>query len=218
MNARTARLSGLALVAVILMPGAALAQEIDSAHVDRDGERIIVRGNGFGGSTVLTLGGVAVPTANVAATVLDLPFGAEIYSVVDREANFALALDGGNVLSLYIDGAIEAPPPPPPPPPPGGPDCPCIAGWEASGIPKDNFTFCYYGQDGTQDYIFAQRDNWFISSAFDPNNIFFDTEDPGNSISYCVLHDGNDYTVAEPVVNSDQYSDCDNWLWLNICL
>ena len=87
-----------------------------------------------------------------------------------------------------------------------------------SGIPKDGFTFCYYDYSGQQQWIAGQRDQWFISAAFDPYNIYFDAADPGNSISYCALNDGIDWTVAEPVVNQDQFDDCNHWLWLYICL
>jgi hypothetical protein len=72
--------------------------------------------------------------------------------------------------------------------------------------------------DGTQESTSGQRDSFFISAAFDPNNIFFDPVDPGNSISYCALHDGVSWTVAEPVVNQDEFDDCDHWLWINICI
>lgn len=204
-------------LSLALGAGSLPAAELHSASVDRAGERILVRGSGFGGGTTFTLGGISVPTDNVAAGELDLPFGTEIYSAAQWRGSYALVADGTERLSIYIDAPILAPPPPPPPPS-GGPDCPCIAVWDASGIPKDNFTWCNYGTDGTQTYIYGQRGNWFISAAFDPNNIFFDAGDPGNSISYCVLHDGVDYTVAEPVTNEDQYWDCEEYLWVKICI
>lgn len=207
--------SWTALVLCVLVPGAAAAAEIHSVHVDREGERLLVRGSGFSGGTSFTLGGVAVPTANVSATELDIPFGAEIYSAVQWEASYLLVVDGSIAVSVYIDDPIVDPGGDPPS---GGPDCPCIPGWSASGIPKDNFTWCLWGQDNNQLWMIGERDNWTISTAFDPTNIFFDPGNPGNSISYCALLDNNTYDVAEPVTNIDQYSDCENWLWINICL
>ena len=204
---------------LMLLAPAAFAADLHSASVDRAGERIIVRGSGFDGGTAITLGGVAIPTANVSPTELDLPFGVEVASAAQWRASYALVADGTTRISLFIDAPINDPaPPPPPPPPPGGPDCPCISGWDASGIPKDNFTWCTYGQDGTQNYIYGQRDNWFIAAAHDPNDLFFDPVDPGNSVSFCSLHDGTNYTVAEPIVNEDQYWDCELYMWVNICI
>jgi len=204
---------------LLLAPGVALSAEIHSVHVDREGERILIRGSGFDLATSFTLSGLAVPTANVTPTELDIPFGTEIYSAVQWEASYRLIMDGTDRVSVYIDAPITAPPPPPPPPPPPeGPDCPCKTAWSSSGIPKDNFTWCYYGQDGNQLWMYGVRDNWTISTAFDPGNTFFDPVDPGNSVSYCVLIDNGSYSVAEPVVNVDQYSDCENWMWINICI
>jgi hypothetical protein len=191
---------------------------INSIHVDREGERIIVRGVDLDLATTVTLGGVTVPTANVTTSELDIPFGTEVYSAVQWEASYNLVIDGTEHLSVYIGAPIVAPPTPPPEPPPGGPDCPCITGWEESDIPKDNFSWCYYGQDGNQLWIFAIREQWTISAAFDPSDLYFDPVEPGNSVSYCVLMDSGSYTVAEPVVNSDQYSNCEDWMWINICL
>ena len=99
--------------------------------------------------------------------------------------------------------------------------CPCNAGWDATGINNiSNLVLCADGQDGTQLYVYGNGyDNpWFFAAAWDPNNPFFDPVDPGNSISFCVAHDGVDYTVAEPVTNEDQYWDCYLKLWVDICL
>lgn len=207
-----------AVMASLGMASSAWALDIHSVHIDRQGERIIVRGVDLDLAASVTLGGVAVPTANETSSELEIPFGTDVYAAVQWEASYNLVIDGTVSLSVYIDGPIIAPPPPPPEPPPGGPDCPCITGWTESGIPKDNFSWCTYGQDGNQLYIYAPRDQWIISTAFDPGNLFFDPVDPGNSISYCVLIDDGSYTVAEPVVNIDQYSDCENWMWIKICL
>lgn len=191
----------------------AAAAEIFSAHVDRDAQKIIVKGSGFNQSTTLTLGGVAVVKGNVTGNEVEIPFATEVYSAVQWEASYSLVIDGTNRISIYIDAPILAPPPP------GGPDCPCIAGWEAAGLWPDTF-LCGDGTDGSQSYIYGNSfvDNSFISAAFDPNNILYDPNNPGNSISYCALVQNNVYTVTEPVVNEDQYTDCYAWMWANICL
>lgn len=210
----------LAAALVLLMASNAWALTIDSVQVDRVAQKLIVKGSGFDGATSFTLGGVAVSTDNVSATELDIPFSPEVASAVMWRGSYKMIADGTIEFSVYIKAPIDdpAPPPPPPPPPTGGTNCPCIAGWDASGIPKDNFTLCFYQVDGTQESTSGQRDSFFISTAFDPNNIFFDPVDPGNSISYCALHDGVSWTVAEPVVNQDEFDDCDHWLWINICI
>jgi len=210
----------LSFALVLCISVEAGAAEIDSVRVDRIGEKIIVTGSGFDGATTFTLGGVAVSTAGVTLTELDIPFSTDVASAVMWRGTYHLVVDGTTGFSVYIKAPIEdpAPPPPPPPPPPGGTTCPCTADWEASGIPKDLYSLCFYLLDGTQESTSAQRDSWFISAAFDPNYIFFDPVDPGNSISYCALHDGTSWTVAEPIVNQDEFDDCDYWLWHNICI
>lgn len=203
----------------VLWASIAAGAEVHSVHVDRVAEKILVQGSGFVPGTSFTLGGVSVPTSNVTDSELDIAFGTQIYAAVQWEASYNLVIDGTDHLSIYIAAPITEPPPPPPPPPPsGGPDCPCIADWSASAIPQDNFSWCYYGQDNNQLWMYAPRDNFVISTAFDPGNIFFDPVEPGNSISYCVLIDNGSYTVAEPVVNIDQYADCENWMWRKICI
>lgn len=175
-----------------------------------------MHGTGLDLASSIKLGGVAVPSDNVTRTQRELPFGADLATAAQWRGSYALVVDGATRLAVYADAPI--PDPTSPPPPPAGPDCPCIAGWEASGIPNDNFTWCYYGTDGTQNYIYGQRDEWFIASAFDPNDLLFDPAGPGNSVSFFALHDGVDYTAAEPVVNEDQYWDCELYLWVKICI
>jgi hypothetical protein len=215
------RLLKTALLCLILsLPSVAWAAEIDSVKVDRVGGNIIVAGSGFDGGTSFTLGGVAVGTDGVTANLLNIPFSVDVASAVMWRGTYNLVADGTTAFSVYIAQPIEdpTPPPPPPPPPPGGTTCPCIDAWQASGIPKDNFTLCFYQLDGTQESTSGQRGSYFISTAFDPNYIFFDPVDPGNSVSYCALHDGTSWTVAEPVVNQDEFDDCDHWMWIKICI
>ncbi len=209
----------LAAALVLLMASNAWALTIDSVQVDRVAQKLIVKGSGFDVATSFTLGGVAVSTDFVSATELDIPFSLEVALAIMWRGSYKMIADGTIEFSVYIKAPIDDPtPPPPPPPPPGGTTCPCTDAWEASGIPKDNFTLCYYGIDGTQEFIYGERSEYFISAAFDPNNIFFDPVDPGNSISYCALHDGVSWTVAEPVVNQDEYNDCENWMWIRVCI
>lgn len=216
------RLAMLPALLLMCITSTAWALEIHSVQVDRISQKIIVKGSSFGGGTSFTLGGVSVPSTNISTTQQDIAFGSDVALAVSWRGSYKLiAEDGGGSVefSVYIGKKINDPtPPPPPPPPPGGPDCPCIPGWEASGIPKDNITWCTYGTDGTQSFILGTRDSFTISALFDPNDLFFDAGNPGNSTSICALGDSGSYTVAEPLVNQDQYNDCENWLWVNICL
>lgn len=198
----------------------AWALEIDSVRVDRVNQIIVVQGSGFDVTTGFTLGGVSIATDNVSAIELDIPFGPDLATAVMWRGSYQMVADGSVEFSVYFRAPINdpTPPPPPPPPPPGGTTCPCTDAWEASGIPKDNFTLCFYSLDGTQENTYGQRNEYFIATAFDPNNIFFDPVDPGNSISYCALHDGVSWTVAEPVVNQSEYDDCEHWMWIRVCI
>lgn len=204
---------GLVFSAFIIPLPQALAAGLYSVHIDRHVEKIIVKGNGFTPSTSVTLGGISVNTANVTDTELEIPFATPVYLAIQWEGSYNLILDGSNRISIYIDAPIIAPPPP------GGPDCPCITGWEAADIWDDSY-LCGDGIDGTQQYIYGSSfiDNSFLSSAFDPNYILYDEDNPGESISFCAFIQNNEYIVSEPVVNKDQYSDCYAWMWANACL
>jgi len=202
-----------------LLPAApvAQAQVFHSAHVDTVAETVTVRGSGLDTVGSFVLGGVVVSAQGLTATTFEIPFDADLASAVQWPGSYRLVADGAAFISVYFAASVEVGGSPPPPPP-AGPDCPCIAGWEASGIPQDNFTFCYFDYYSQQQWIAGQRDQWFISAGFDPSDLFFDPADPGNSVSYCALHDGTDWTVAEPLVNQDQFDDCDHWLWVHVCL
>lgn len=215
------RLLACLCLLVLVSAAPARAAEIHSVYVDREQEKIVVEGAGFANPLSASLAGGVVPATRVSASLVEIPFGAEIYSTVQWQGSYRLEVDGVTLFVYFAAPVIEPPPPPPPEPPPptGGPACPCIAGWEASAIPKDNFTWCLYGQDGTQLWFNGNREGrWTIGMAFDPYQPYFDPVEPGNSISYCVLIDNGSYNVAEPVTNIDQYSDCENYMWQNICL
>ncbi len=206
----------LATVSMALAP-TAWALNVDSVQVDRGAEVIVIKGSGFDASLSLTLGGMPLPSSNISMTQQDIPFGPELAAAIMWRGSYKLiATDaGGSVeFSVYIRAAINDPTPPPP----GGSSCPCTPGWEASSIPKDNFSWCNYGVDGSQSYIIAPRDSFVISALFDPYDVFFDAANPGNSTSICVLQDNGNFTVAEPLLNQDEYDDCQQWLWVNICL
>lgn len=88
-------------------------------------------------------------------------------------------VDGGGSISVYTCAPIQAPVAPPrPPPPPAGTEWPCISGWEASGIPKDNSTWCTRYFDGSPESLSGHRNNWFIYVALDPADLFFDPANP----------------------------------------
>ncbi len=208
----------LSLVSPLLVIASQLgAAEVYSVQVDRDEQKLIVTGTDFNNSTSVSLGGIEVLKANVSADQFDIPFATAVYSAIQWEGSYNLILDDTVRISVYIDAPIVAPPPPPPP---GGPDCPCITGWQAANVYPDTY-LCGDGEDGTQSYIYGSSfvDGSFLSAAFDPNNIYYDPLNPSNSISYCVLLDSsNNFLVSEPVVNEDQYLDCYSWMWTNACL
>lgn len=207
----TAKLKKAFNLFILFLPlpwmSAVSAVDLYSAHVDRDTEKIIIKGGGFRQSTTVELGGVAVNKGSVTNTQLEIPFATEIYSVVQSEANYNLVIDDSNSLSIYIEKPILAPPPS------GGPDCPCIDSWNAASLSPDSL-WCQSGVDATQDFVYGQAldgSDLFISAAFDPNNIFFDSNNPSNSVSYCTWYENNEYQVVEPVVNEDQYLNCYAW-------
>jgi hypothetical protein len=194
------------------------AQEIHSASVDVNSENVIVRGRGFAMSTELRFGGVPVTYNYLNANLLEIPFSEELSSAARWRGSYRLTADDTAWISIYVAAPIPGPAQPPPPGT-GGLDCPCIGDWESSGVPRDWF-WCERRFDGTQESLSGQHlsEPWFISIAHDPNQLIFDPVDPGNSISYCALHDGSDWTVAEPITNRDQFDDCENWMWLNVCI
>ena len=73
--------------------------------------------------------------------------------------------------------------------------------------------------------LFADNDlslsnniGYFREYISDPNNIYFDPSNVGNSVSACSLYDGSSYTTAEPIVNQEQYDDCYYKMIIDICL
>jgi hypothetical protein len=216
----TSRLSVWILGSTLLVvaPGAR-AVEIFSASVDLADQTIIVRGSDLDQVVQFMLGGVTVSTVNVTPDRAEIPLSTEVATIVQWRGSYRLDADGAAYVSVYFSEPVEEPgEPPPPPPPPGDPSCPCVTGWEQSGIPMDNWTWCVRYFDGTQESLSGQRDPWFISIAFDPFDLYFDPFEPGNSVSYCTLHDGTDWTVAEPIISQDQFDDCENWMWRYICI
>ena len=209
----------IAILVTVGLVANSYAQEIHSASIDSSAETIIVRGSGFTAATELRMGGVLVANDYVNSNRLEIPFSEDVSNAAQWRGSYRLTANDDAWISLYAAAPIPGPSPPPPPGT-GGPDCPCISGWEASSVPRDFWFWCERRNDSTQESLSGQHLSapWFISIAHDPNNLFFDPGDPGNSISYCALHDGSDWDVAEPVTNRDQFDDCEEWMWLNVCL
>lgn len=207
------------IISILGFMAESVAQEIHSVSVDVNTETITVRGSGFAVSTELKIGGVSITNGYVNANLLEIPFSEELSNAAQWRGSYRLTVDDDAWISVYVAAPIPGPSTPPPPGT-GGPDCPCIADWESSGVPVDFWFWCERRFDGTQESLSGQHlsEPWFISIAHDSNNLFFDPVDPGNSISYCALHDGSDWTVAEPITNRDQFNDCENWMWLNVCI
>jgi hypothetical protein len=182
----------------------AAAPVIKKITVDKSHQRIAIEGSGLAGAS-FTVGGIAVLATNVSDTLQFLPFGAELASAVPREGSYSLVVNGSKKSVFYTDAQILAPPPT------NGTACPCISGWESSGIPMDNWTWCVPAIDGTQVSLSGSRDQFFITAAFDPNHI-----DANNS--FCALHDGTTWSVYQAIGDWNQYDDCESWMWLYICI
>lgn len=196
---------------------------INSVLIDRESasSKIIVLGVGLAGAS-FRLAGVVIPFTcidNISDTEQHIGFCTEAASAIPNPGSYNLLINGVDVFSIYAERAIIAPPPPP-----LSSECPCTSGWLAADVPKDNSAWCSWGVDGTQEWITTTQ-IWLdgieradvLSAAFDPNNIFFDSGNVGNSLSFCAHYDGSDYTVAEPVVSWEQYDDCVEKLFQNIC-
>ena len=211
------RLIMLPAVLVACMASTAWGLEIHSAQVDRVGETIVVKGSGFSAGTSFTLTGVTVPANDISANEQSIAFGPELASAALWRGSYKLIAEDGGVsveFSVYIGSPINDATPPPP----GGDACPCKPGWEASAISRDNTILCSYGEIDTQIFMIGVEGRLTISAQFDPNNLFFDPVNPGNSVSICALQKNSSYPVAEPLVNQAQYDDCETWFWQNICL
>jgi hypothetical protein len=213
---------------MLLFVTPASSQDIHSVQVDRNLEKLVVKGIDLDLVSSITLGGVSVvASAPVAPNLMEIPFSEPIYSAVQWPGNYNLIVDGSVRLSVYIDAPIT----PPPGPPTGGPDCACVPGWEANAsLIADNWAFCQPISDGSQigyvgsstTAIYPGPTPWLAATAYDSENpTAFDYGNPGAALSFCALDvniDGT-YEVAEPVTNIDQYNDCVNWLFREgVCL
>ena len=197
--------------------------DINSVLVDRESSpsKIIVLGTGLNNAE-FKLAGVLIPSScidNLSDTEQHILLCAEAASAVPDSGSYNLQINGVETFSLYAVQAIIALPPPP-----VSSTCPCTPAWEAQ-IPAGSLAFCLWGSDGgTQEWIATQ--SWLdgsgrqdvLSAAFDPNNIYFDPSNVGNSVSACSLYDGSSYTTAEPIVNQEQYDDCYYKMIIDICL
>ena len=91
----------MTILLVLLGALPANSQEIHSIQVDRDLDKIIVKGADFDLVSSVTLGGVLViPSAPLAPTVMEIPFSAEVYLAVQWAASYNLVLDGHLRLSV----------------------------------------------------------------------------------------------------------------------
>ena len=84
---------------------------VDSVTVDWLNEELTVRGSGFTGATSFTLGTSAVPlpTTDVTATLLNIPFNTDIAAEVITQGNYKLEADGTEQLSVFIESQIIDP-------------------------------------------------------------------------------------------------------------
>lgn len=196
--------------------------DIKSVLVDRENlpEKIIVLGTGLSDAG-FELADVAIPSScinNLSDTEQHILFCDETASAVPVLGSYNLKINNAEIFSVYFEQAIIALPPPP-----VSSACPCTPAWEAQ-IPQGSLAFCLWGIDGTQEWITTQ--SWLdgsgrldiLSAVFDPNNIYFDPSNVGNSESACSLYDGSSYTTAEPIVNQEQYDDCYYKMLIDICL
>ena len=196
------------------------APMVSAVQTDQAANQIRFIGSDLAGIAV-TVNGISVgldPVSNANTAVLN---SADLVGVIIIGMN-NYTIDAGASTLFYSGFEVQAPPPPPPPPPLSA-DCPCISGWEASGITDHFYYFCTEYTGGTQislsgSPIDSGDPDFFISTSFDPNNIFFDPIDVGNSVSYCALHDGVSWSVGEPVQSWEQYDNCVDWMWINVCL
>lgn len=200
--------------------------EIHSVLIDRDSSpgKLIVLGTGLDNAQ-FGLAGISIPSSCVANDPVssdirqDILFCTETALAIPAEGSYNLTVNSTESFSIYIEKGIAAPPPPP-----VSYTCPCTSAWEAPQIPQDNSAWCEEGVDGTQEWrttlfwLDSSGRQDVLSAAFDPNNVYFDPNNVSNSISFCSLYDGNNYTTAEPIVNQEQYDDCYAKLLRDICL
>jgi len=196
---------------------------INSVLMDRESfpSKIIVLGTGLINAE-FKLAGILIPSScidNISDTEQHILFCTETASAVSVAGSYNLQINGVETFSIYVERAIIALPPAP-----VSFTCPCTPGWETQ-IPASSLAWCLWGDDGsTQEWIITQ--SWLdgsgrqdvLSAAFDPNDIYFDPSNVGDSVSACSLYNGNNYTTAEPIVNQEQYDDCYVKLMRDICL
>lgn len=196
--------------------------DINSVLLDYENSpaKIIVLGTGLNNAE-FTLAGILIPSScvdNVSDTEQHILSCSETASAIPEQGSYNLLVNGVELFSIYAENGIISVPTPP-----VSSTCPCTPAWEAL-IPDGTLAFCYWGVDGTQEWITTQT--WLdgsgridvLSAAFDPNNIYFDTNNVGNSVSFCSIFDGSNYTTAEPVLTKEQFDDCFNKMIHDICL
>ncbi|MCK5665632.1 MAG: hypothetical protein KAI17_19225 [Thiotrichaceae bacterium] len=190
------------------------AAVINSVVLDITSSTIVVTGAELGSITTVTLGGLDVSftsstdgnTGVINFTDIDAATAAVLMA-----GNYSLVL-GDNIFSIYLSSTDAAAITPEVVVDPGV--CPCTVTWEDSNI----FTpqSCVVVPDGTQETIFSfDSTTW---AAFDPNDLFFDPDNIGNSISYCAYVNPVDLSiVGSAITTQDQYDDCKAWMTTNVC-
>jgi len=194
------------------------APTVSVIETDKAANQIRFIGSDLAG-IIVTVNGMSVgldPVSDANTTILN---SVDLVGVIIVGMN-SFTINGSASTLFYSGFEIQASPPPPPP---LSADCPCISGWEASGITNHFYYWCTEYAAGTQKSfsgtpIESTDPDFFISISFDPNNIYFAPVDVGNSVSYCALHDGASWSVGEPVQSWEQYDNCENWMWINVCL